>query len=50
MEKRYSIGTFTKMTNMTPRTLHYYDEKGFLSFLISKSPIFSNNIFLISCC
>lgn len=30
MEKTYSIGTFAKMTNVTPRTLHYYDEIGLL--------------------
>lgn len=30
MEKHYSIGTFSKMTNVTPRTLHYYDEIGLL--------------------
>lgn len=30
MEKRYPIGTFAKMTNITPRTLHYYDEIGLL--------------------
>lgn len=30
MKKHYSIGEFSKMTNITPRTLHYYDEIGLL--------------------
>ena len=31
MEKHYTIGTFSKMTNITTRTLHYYDEIGLLT-------------------
>ena len=29
--KRYSIGHFSKVTGLTPRTLRFYDEQGILS-------------------
>ncbi|MBA4535745.1 MerR family transcriptional regulator [Bacillus aquiflavi] len=37
MEKRFSIGEFAKITNVTTRTLQYYDEVGLLTASRTKS-------------